>query len=115
MAKNKRSEITPEEAIQFLEDIRNLSYNIDEPTVAISLRVPANILRALKLKAKAEKKKYQSIMIECLRQGLRGYENYFEFNYLARAIFFVAVFGGPGSFSSMSRQIYSFKLLIPFC
>lgn len=73
MAKRrKQTEISPEEAIRFLEDMRNLSYDIDEPTVAISLRVPANILRATKLKAKAEKKKYQSIIIEFIRQGLKS-------------------------------------------
>lgn len=47
-----------------------MSSQIDEPTVAISLRVPENILRSLKLKAKAEGKKYQSLMIEYLRKGL---------------------------------------------
>ena len=44
---------------------------IDEPTVAISLRVPENILRALKLRAKSKGQKYQSLMIHLLRQGLR--------------------------------------------
>ena len=72
MAKNKKTGISPEEAVQFLEDMRNLSSDIDEPTIAISLRVPGNILRAVKLKAKAEKKKYQSVMIEYIRQGLRS-------------------------------------------
>lgn len=41
------------------------------PTIAISLRVPANVLRAIKLKAKAEGKKYQSLMVEYLRRGPR--------------------------------------------
>lgn len=35
MKKNKS--ITPEEAVQFLEDMRIMSSQIDEPTVAISL------------------------------------------------------------------------------
>lgn len=47
-----------------------MSSQIDEPTVAISLRVPENILRSIKLKAKADGKKYQSLMIEYLRKGL---------------------------------------------
>jgi predicted DNA binding CopG/RHH family protein len=62
--------IPPEEAIQFLEDIRLMASDLDEPTVAISLRVPGNILRAIKIKAKTDGKKYQSLMIEYLRQGL---------------------------------------------
>ena len=74
MKKNRRTssrdKITPEQAVRFLEEIRKMSENIDEPTVPISLRVPANILRTLKLKAKSEGKKYQSLMIEYCRQGL---------------------------------------------
>jgi predicted DNA binding CopG/RHH family protein len=63
------SEIKPEDAIQFLEDIRNMSSHVDEPSVAISIRIPGNILRSLKLKAKAEGKKYQSLMIDYVRKG----------------------------------------------
>ncbi len=62
--------IKPEDAIQFLEDIRNMSSHVDEPSVAISIRIPGNILRSLKLKAKAEGKKYQSLMIGYARKGL---------------------------------------------
>ena len=65
-------DITPEEAVRFLEDIRLMSSEIDEATVSISLRVPGNILRSIKLKAKADGKKYQSLMIDYLRKGLRG-------------------------------------------
>lgn len=72
MKKNlKNRPISPEEAVQFLEDFRTLQADLDEPTVAISLRVPANLLRAVKLKAKADGKKYQSLMIELLRTGLK--------------------------------------------
>lgn len=75
MRKNKKTatkskDPSPEEALRFLEDIRLMSAHLDEPTVAISLRVPANILRSLKLKAKVENSKYQSIIIEYIRQGL---------------------------------------------
>ena len=63
--------ISPEEALRFLEEMRLMSSNIDEPTVAISLRVPGNVLRSIKLKAKADGRKYQSLMIEYLRKGLR--------------------------------------------
>lgn len=68
--KAKEQKITPEQAIRFLEDIRLMQKNIDEDRVAISIRIPKNILRALKLKAKAEGKKYQSLMIELIRKGL---------------------------------------------
>jgi predicted DNA binding CopG/RHH family protein len=71
MKKNKLRPITPLEAVQFLEDFRKMTADQDEPTIPISLRVPGNILRAVKLKAKADGKKYQSLIIEYIRQGLR--------------------------------------------
>jgi len=70
MKKSKLKKISPEDAVRFLEDIRLLHSDINEPTVAISLRVPGNILRAIKLKAKADGKKYQSLMVDYLRRGL---------------------------------------------
>ncbi len=63
--------ISPEEAVRFLEDIRIMASDINEPTVAISLRVPANVLRSVKTKAKSEGKKYQSLIVEYIRKGLR--------------------------------------------
>lgn len=71
LVRSQKTEISPEEALQFLEDIRTMTSEMDEPTVAISLRVPGNILRAIKLRAKADGKKYQSLLIEYLRKGLR--------------------------------------------
>ncbi len=68
--KNKAT-IKPEEALRFLEDMRTLMSQIDEPTVAISIRVPRNLLKALKFIAKRDGKKYQSLMIEFLRQSLQ--------------------------------------------
>lgn len=63
--------IAPLEAIQFLEDIRKMSSHVDEPTEAISLRIPGNLLRTLRVKAKIEGKKYQSLLIEILRKELQ--------------------------------------------
>lgn len=74
MAKKSSKKIRPvsiEEGLQFLEDIQRLPYEIDEPTKAISLRVPQNILRALKIKARLEKRKYQSLIVEFIRVGLK--------------------------------------------
>lgn len=79
MKKSSKSHVTrakgisPEEALRFLEDIRTLAGDVDKPTVAISLRIPENILRAIKAKAKAkaEGKKYQSMIVEFMRNGLR--------------------------------------------
>jgi predicted DNA binding CopG/RHH family protein len=68
---NAVGKISPMQALQFLEDIRVLHSNKDELTQAISIRIPQNILRLLKTRADVEGKKYQSLMIELLRDGLR--------------------------------------------
>ena len=70
-AQNKPAEISPEEALAFIDSYQKMLAEIDEPTQLISLRVPANILRALKTTAKLEGKKYQSMIIEMIREGLR--------------------------------------------
>ncbi len=59
-----------ESAIQFLEDLRVISSGVDEPTQMVSIRIPANILRAVKLQAKFEGKKYQSLIVQYIRQNL---------------------------------------------
>jgi hypothetical protein len=42
----------------------------DDPTKAISLRVPGNILQAFKTMAMAENRSYQSMMIQAFREYL---------------------------------------------
>lgn len=69
--KKSKSHISLEEAIRFLNDMQTMQNELDEPTRAISLRIPQNLLRALKTKSKTEGKKYQSLLIEYLRLGLR--------------------------------------------
>ena len=66
--KRIKIDVGPEEALRFLHDMQS---EIDEPTTAISLRVPHNLLRALKTKAKIEGKKYQSLLVEFIRDGLQ--------------------------------------------
>ncbi len=68
----KKILIPPEEAIEFLEDFRNMIADKDEPTQAINIRVPANILRAVRTKAKSDGKKYQSLIVEYIRRGLKA-------------------------------------------
>ena len=72
MKTKAKNNITPEEAIDFLESMRQISEERDELTKLISLRVPENILKTLKLKAKANHQKYQSLIIHYIRQGLRN-------------------------------------------
>lgn len=74
MKKRKRKEerVSPAEALQFLESIRQMAEDKDKPTKLISLRVPENILNAVKTKAKAENKKYQSLIVQYIRMGLKS-------------------------------------------
>lgn len=73
MKKRKiNSSPSPLDALQYLESMRQLSEDKDEPTVMISLRVPGNLLKTIKNKAKVENKKYQSLIIEILRAGLKS-------------------------------------------
>ena len=64
--------ISPEDALQFLEDIRILSSDIDQSSIAISLRVPENILNIIKVKAKADGKKYLRIIRQPLARLVEG-------------------------------------------
>jgi len=63
--------IKPLDALEFLESMRLLSSQIDEEKKMISMRIPQNLIRALKLKAKVENKKYQNLIVESIREYLK--------------------------------------------
>lgn len=63
-------EVSLEQALQFVEDMKTLRAQIEEPTIAISVRVPGNVLRAFKMKSKALDKKYQSQIVKLMREWL---------------------------------------------
>lgn len=64
-------ELTPLQTLQFLEDFRNLVHNKDAKTLAISLRVPENVLNVFKIKAKKKRLKYQSVIVQLMREWLQ--------------------------------------------
>lgn len=70
--KKSSSQVSPKEALEFLESVRLMAEGADEPTVQISIRIPANILRAVKIQAKSENRKYQSLIVSFIRKGLYG-------------------------------------------
>jgi predicted DNA binding CopG/RHH family protein len=70
MRKGKSRKVSPEQALEFLEGFRKMQTGKDEPTKAISLRVPGNILTAYKTLAASEGRAYQSMMIQALRAYL---------------------------------------------
>ena len=76
MKKNKKIDkkiktVTIEQGLEFIESFQKVLADQDEKTVAISLRIPKNILSSVKFKAQTENKKYQSLIIEYIRQGLK--------------------------------------------
>ncbi len=64
------NKIKPLQALQFLEDLRLLSSNIDGPKKLISIRLPEKMIRSLKIKASQENKKYQSLIVEAIKDYL---------------------------------------------
>lgn len=70
--KPKEGRVSPAEALQFLESMRQMAEDKDKPTKLISLRIPENILSAVKTKAKFENKKYQSLIVQYIRVGLKS-------------------------------------------
>ena len=62
---------TIHDGLVFIESFQKMLNDQDEKTVAISLRIPKNILTAAKFKAKSQQKKYQSLLIEYIRNGLK--------------------------------------------
>lgn len=60
-----------EDGLQFIESFQRLMADKDDKTVPISVRIPKNVLDALKFKAKLQNKKYQSLMLEFIRNGLK--------------------------------------------
>lgn len=67
----KNNKVTIHEGLVFIDSFQKMLNDQDEKTVAISLRIPKNILTAVKFKAKSEQKKYQSLLIEYIRSGLK--------------------------------------------
>lgn len=62
--------VTPDEAVQFLEDFRLMMSRKDKEAKLISIRIPENILNTYKTEAKLNGQKYQSLMVEAMRQYL---------------------------------------------
>tara|TARA_B100001248_G_scaffold251745_2_gene227192 strand:+ start:16929 stop:17144 length:216 start_codon:yes stop_codon:yes gene_type:complete len=65
------NKVKPEEAIDFLESFRLLQEDIDKPAKAISIRVPENIIDLFKTLAKTKNSKYQSLMVEAMRDYIK--------------------------------------------
>ena len=61
------SKLTPEEALQFLENFRLMMGQKDLPKKAISIRIPENIINMYKAEAAQLGRPYQHIMIDALR------------------------------------------------
>ena len=69
MKKNSSKSI--HDGLVFIDSFQKMLADQDDKTTAISLRIPKNILTAVKFKAKSENKKYQSLIVEYIRDGLK--------------------------------------------
>jgi predicted DNA binding CopG/RHH family protein len=63
--------LKPEDALKFLEDFQNTVHGRDTKTKSISLRVPENVLNTFKQAAKNQNKKYQSVIVQLMREWLK--------------------------------------------
>ena len=52
--------------------MRTLAFGLEEKTIMISLRVPANVLRAFKARAQMDNRKYQSTLVQLMRESLEA-------------------------------------------
>lgn len=59
---------SPEQIIEYLEQYKNLVGSVDTKRKLISLRVPENLLFLIKEKSKKEGVKYQTKIIEVLKE-----------------------------------------------
>lgn len=67
--------MTIEERLQYLDDFRNLFFEVQShesksETKLISIKMPLNLLKALKQKAAMEGLAYQTLMKEILKRNL---------------------------------------------
>jgi predicted DNA binding CopG/RHH family protein len=62
--------LTSDQIARFLEDFRKTAAGVDQKTVAISIRIPKNILNAVKAHAKQKNTKYQPLIIQWIRDGI---------------------------------------------
>lgn len=64
--------MNPEEVCQFLADYQELMFGVEQTSTLISIRIPDNILRAVKQKSQLAGKKYQSQIVELLRKWVKN-------------------------------------------
>ncbi|MDB5037564.1 MAG: hypothetical protein JWQ35_1092 [Bacteriovoracaceae bacterium] len=59
--------LSKESILEFQDDFQKLASGRDEPTQAISIRIPENVLRSIKLIATLRNQRYQSLIVSVLR------------------------------------------------
>jgi hypothetical protein len=64
----QRDRLTPEQTLVFLDNFAKTVHGVDQPTKLISLRVPQNILDVFKIIARDRNQKYQSVIVQLMRQ-----------------------------------------------
>ena len=65
-----KTKINPDKALEFLEEMRTLNQRQHQPKKLISIRIPENFIRMLKVKAHLEKRKYQNLIVQAIEEFL---------------------------------------------
>ena len=64
--------VTPEQALQFLEEFQLLMQGDEGSTKLISIRVPGRLLKVFRSKCDKQGRRYQSQILELMRQWARS-------------------------------------------
>lgn len=68
----RQKKLTPNQVLEFLDDFQSVVHGRDKKTKLISIRVPENILESFKVLTKEKNQKYQSIIIQLMRDWIKG-------------------------------------------
>lgn len=68
----KQKKLTPNQVVEFLDNFQNVVHGKDKKTKLISLRVPENILESFKTLSKGKSQKYQSVIVQLMREWVKN-------------------------------------------
>jgi hypothetical protein len=68
----KQKKLNPNQILEFLDNFQQVVHGKDKPTKLISLRVPENILESFKILTKEKNQKYQSVIVQLMRDWIKS-------------------------------------------
>lgn len=64
--------MTPNQVMEFLDSFQQVVSGQDQKTKLISMRVPENVLETFKVIAKNKNQKYQSVIVQLMRDWIKN-------------------------------------------